>query len=270
MQVNSCKSNNDSVASKHKLEINDQACDEPVAKKQQYLNSKKFIYGNYDRYYGYRAQNKMDVRIEVFKKHPELFQDKDILDIGCNDGFITIEISCNFTPKSVTGIDIDKKLIGKAKQRLKWIKKQNDPDHQLNSSVTFQSFNYVLKDEQLLSLDEERFDVITCLSVTKWIHLNFGDDGLKLAFKRMFKQLRPGGLLVLEAQEWKSYQKRNGLTNEIKNNYKNIQLKPEMFVQFLTGPNVGFEQFYALGIPDHIAKGFRRPINVFIKRKVCN
>lgn len=80
-------------------------------------------------------------------------------------------------------------------------------------NIRFQVANYVLRDEQLLSTDEHhKYDLIMCLSVTKWIHLNFGDAGLKRTFKRIFNQLRPGGKLILEAQNWASYKKKNKLT----------------------------------------------------------
>ena len=46
-----------------------------------------------------------------------------------------------------------------------------------------------------------------CLSVTKWIHLNFGDLGIKRLFKKVYNSLRVGGYFVLEPQDWKSYKK---------------------------------------------------------------
>ena len=68
------------------------------------------------------------------------------------------------------------------------------------------------RSEGELEQQREEYDVILGLRITKWIHLNYGDVGLQWTFRRMYKQLRPGGLLVLEMQPWKSYRKKKKLT----------------------------------------------------------
>ncbi len=66
--------------------------------------------------------------------------------------------------------------------------------------------------DELVDLQREEYDVIMVLSVTKWLHLHHGDAGLKRAFKRMMRALRPGGRLILEPQGWKSYKSKKNLT----------------------------------------------------------
>ena len=75
--------------------------------------------------------------------------------------------------------------------------------------------NYVpMSDDEVLSVSPS-YDVIMCLSLTKWVHLNWGDDGLKRMFRKIYRHLRPGGILILEPQPWSSYSKRKKLTVRI-------------------------------------------------------
>ncbi|XP_058129200.1 7SK snRNA methylphosphate capping enzyme bin3 [Anopheles ziemanni] len=139
------------------------------------------------------------------------------------------------------------------------------PENKFPHNVRFKTMNYVVKDESFINNDTQQYDLILCLSVTKWIHLNYGDAGLKIAFKRMFNHLRPGGKLILEAQNWASYKKKKKLTETIFENYKNIEFFPNRFHDYLLSPEVGFSHSYPLGIPRHLSKGFRRPIQLYIK-----
>lgn len=84
------------------------------------MKNARFQYGNYNRYYGYRnPHNELDTRIPVFSQRKELFYDKDVLDIGCNIGHITLTVARDFGARSVTGIDIDKTLINIARKNVK-------------------------------------------------------------------------------------------------------------------------------------------------------
>lgn len=233
----------------------------PAKHKIESTTSKMFKFGNYDRYYGYRLKNQKDARLEIFQDYPFLFDDQEILDVGCNNGMISIEIAKMFSPKSVVGLDIDKKLIKRAKQLLQVSKKA---DSKFNC-VVFQSGNYIVQNEVLINAEKEQFDTIVCLSVTKWMHLNEGDVGLKQAFKRMFKQLRSGGRLILEAQPFSSYRKRKHLSPEIYQNYINIKLKPVDFENYLMSSEIGFRESYFIKEPEPGSKGFNRPIQVFVK-----
>lgn len=229
-----------------------------------YTKSASFIHGNYDRYYGYRnAIDFKDIRLNSFEKHRTFFEGCNVLDIGCNNGLVTISVARDFNVKRIVGVDIDKRLVEKARQFLSNEKRNSEADCQsFPFNVEFKIGNYVLVDEKLLELEVERFDTILCLSVTKWIHLNCGDAGLKLAFRRMYKQLLPGGRLIMEAQDWKSYKRRKNLTPNIAANYKNIKFLPEKFDEYLLSTQVGFQNVFTIDVPKHNAKGFQRPIKV--------
>ncbi|XP_018014673.1 uncharacterized protein LOC108671617 [Hyalella azteca] len=269
---------------------------------------KTFQYGNYHQYYGYRnPQHNTDPRLAFL--NPRWFDGRDVLDVGCNIGHVTLTVARDFNPRFVTGIDIDKKLINIANKNVRhYLTKgkglqgfpkgfervygglpcQEELEQQETANkmgpeereefqqrlrkrkrlfphnVTFRKANYVPETEELLEMVRPQFDVILCLSVSKWVHLNWGDEGLKRFFRRAYLNLRPGGRLVLEPQPWASYAKRKKLTPQIFENYKNIKLMPDMFEEYLVRV-VGFSDCHTLAIPTHSSKGFQRPIQVYTK-----
>ena len=86
----------------------------------------KFIYGNYSRYYGYRnPETEEDHRLKTLNK--SWFEGKDVLDIGCNAGHLTLAIAKDFQPRKIVGMDIDAKLLHAARLNIR---------HYLSSEMT--------------------------------------------------------------------------------------------------------------------------------------
>ena len=78
------------------------------------VSRKVFVHGNYHRYYGYRLGKAFeeDPRLGLLEK--QWFHKKRCLDIGCNEGIVTLSIAKTFGTKSMTGIDLDEHLIKRA------------------------------------------------------------------------------------------------------------------------------------------------------------
>ncbi|XP_067262900.1 7SK snRNA methylphosphate capping enzyme [Chanodichthys erythropterus] len=138
------------------------------------------------------------------------------------------------------------------------------PPGDFPANVAFVKGNYVLESDMLVQIQKQEYDVILCLSVTKWVHLNWGDAGLKRLFHRVYNHLRPGGLFILEPQPWSSYSKRKKLTEDICKNYHSIRLKPDQFSCYLT-TDVGFSSYELIGTPQNYSRGFQRPVYLFHK-----
>lgn len=260
---------------------------------------RKFQYGNYARYYGYRNPDSEDGRIEMFKR--EWFEGKKCLDIGCNSGHVTLAVAKLFNPSSMVGLDIDGHLIGVARKNVRYcledqfrekkgkgkgqfpisMEKSYGPlvvtanlpaETEKGSSallfpanVLFRCANFVLEKDSLLDTQKEEYDTILCLSVTKWVHLNWGDAGIKRFFKRIFRALNPGGRLLLEPQSWSSYKKKRKITETTYRTYEQIRFKPHHFKDYLLSQDVGFASCEVIGTPLNKSKGFRRPVLMFTK-----
>ncbi|KAG1698771.1 hypothetical protein DVH05_014726 [Phytophthora capsici] len=123
--------------------------------------------------------------------------------------------------------------------------------------------NVIFKREDVVSDAHagKSYDFITCFSVTKWIHLFHGDEGIKKVFSKIYELLAPGGRLILEPQPWKSYHKRKFTSEVTAANYPKIQLRPKDFPKHLT-ESVGFRTCELLEICQTSSKGFRRPVYV--------
>lgn len=133
------------------------------------------------------------------------------------------------------------------------------------NNIFFVEHNYVLAKDELLNKQQACFDTIVCLSVTKWIHLNYRDEGLKRFFKRIYNHLKAGGLLVLEVQPFVNYGRRKKLSDRLRANYYTIKFKPDQFDEYLLSKEVGFKRILASTTTEHQCAGFKRPLKVFEK-----
>jgi 7SK snRNA methylphosphate capping enzyme len=132
-------------------------------------------------------------------------------------------------------------------------------------AVRFAQCNFVQEPPGNVQPPAGDFDVVSCFSTAKWVHLNFGDEGLRTLFRRAYACLRPGGLFLLEPQPWSSYRKRMHLTPAISRNFREIQLRPPVFSELLTSHEVGFASAQQVEVPYGTGTGIganfrRRPL----------
>ncbi|CAI0390104.1 unnamed protein product [Linum tenue] len=112
---------------------------------------------------------------------------------------------------------------------------------------------------------EKQYDTILCLSVAKWIHLNWGNDGLITLFSKVWKLLVPGGTFILEPQPWDSYKKNYQVSKTAAEHYRNIMFPPDSFREILLD-KIGFRSVEDLTAGLAGSKtGFNRPIFAFHK-----
>lgn len=115
----------------------------------------------------------------------------------------------------------------------------------------------------------ESLDAVLCLSVTKWIQLNWGDAGLKRLFMDVHESLTPGGVFIVEPQPWRSYRqafKKQQMPEETRAHFLAIALRPSLYAEFLR-TTVGFERVTTLRDADmHAASEFDRTVLLCVKK----
>ena len=266
---------------------------------------KVFRYGNYTQYYGYRNPSKCDdsrLRYIPFC----WMKSKTILDVGCNTGHFTLSLARKMRPNKVDAIDIDKNLIGIARRNILHYESTNSckndesninnniaptsektgncegktigcvcenleqyhgDERKVSQIVNFACSNFVLTSSALVEMCKPEYDVILMLSVSKWIHLNFRDEGLKRGFDRAYKQLKSTGILILEPQPFESYKKKRKIDPDIARNFQTIQFMPDQFHAYLTG--IGFSHWKVLNDETQSSSSFdKRPIIAYFKGDV--
>ena len=231
-------------------------------------------FGNYVNYYTLRCKHHWDdPRASVIKR--EWIYNRKCLDIGSNEGILTIILAVRYLPKVIIGCDIDYTLINKAISHIRSLEKNKALIKEIHESNSSDSPRSKKRKELLKKLEkipksftiglsipketllknnieeenkeeskeeikgdvlkrlifrqenyiadmdaEEKYDTILCLSTIKWIHLHYGDTGVKALFYKVYKSLNPEGIFVFEPQPWKSYKKKKHLDEVMRKQYK--------------------------------------------------
>ncbi|KAF8871251.1 Bicoid-interacting protein 3-domain-containing protein [Gymnopilus junonius] len=267
-------------------------------------------HGNYHGYYTKRPFFK-DERLGVLPS--SIFKGRRVLDIGCNEGWVTCEIAQSYGACSVIGVDIDENLIEGAWRRRRTVWSMQAPtkpnlstsedsngspqrkkrklqhideyeparhyfpascEHEYGSlpiapssnrgkdvfphNIAFRTADWV---ETGIPEDSEGYEIVVALSISKWIHLNEGDDGLKRFFRRVYEVLKPAGTFVLEPQQWESYAKAKRLNHTLKENGRNLVIRPTDFESILK--DIGFSSRRPFGTIGE--GGFSRAVDLYVK-----
>ena len=124
-------------------------------------------------------------------------------------------------------------------------------------NVSFEISNIIDLEE---SRERHKYEAIVCFSLTKWVHLNYGDEGIKKMFKKIKMALSKGGILILEIQKFKSYNKKIKEFSRFKEIYPTISFRPEEFESYLLN-ELGFKKLANLGTLQQ--DDFKRDIEVY-------
>ncbi|KAE8910934.1 hypothetical protein PF005_g1699 [Phytophthora fragariae] len=134
-------------------------------------------------------------------------------------------------PLMVLGVDIDEVLIERASKKLVQLTAGDAVQFRHVNVMTSKFGKEITPFLELAkrSTAERKFDLITCFSVTMWIHLNNGDDGL-WKFLETVSDLTEH--LIIEPQTWKCY--RNAQTRlkrmrvEVPQSFREIKVRTDV------------------------------------------
>nr|CAD7438446.1 unnamed protein product [Timema bartmani] len=187
-------------------------------------------FGNFINYYSFNLpENRLKLLPDhLWRKSPKTTSHLVALDVGCNSGvnilrLITAQyLSSDFNSRKqkhvdltqclyeflidrccggtchILGVDIDPVLVERARRS------NIHRDNVLYDcvDVTRDQDREELFSQYLWKHGRAKFDIVFCFSVTMWIHLNSGDEGLT---KFLTDICRQTDWLVVEPQPWKCY-----------------------------------------------------------------
>lgn len=197
---------------------------------------------------------------------------RNILDLGCNAGKLSIECLTHLGASRVVGLDLDPVLMAQAHAAAKVHNLEADPRLKFAEADFMPSGWFTTPPGSTLLPPGEQFDTILLLSITKWLHLNSGDSGLLALFHSLAALLPPGGALVLEPQEWANYNQASRKAKNLRPTFKTLQMRPDFEQELGRGEGVWSDgtEWRGAGLVlerriEREEGGFSRPLMVWRK-----
>lgn len=204
-----------------------------------------------------RQSNWHDLRLGFLD--PQLITGRRVLYVGHGDGRLPLQIAARFAPARMECIDADIDMVAAAVRNMDLLEKAfnvprshaqemtglacfrdeafgfgltaaETPDFPLRSRVVFRKNNVLALSPDFGFL---KFDAIFCLRLTKYVHLNFGDEAIHILFHNLGQLLGPGGTLYFEAQSRAGYARSRGACAQFRAMLPELKLRPEEFLVLL-------------------------------------
>ena len=170
---------------------------------------------DYGEGYFYQSLNKINLsglrntkyRVELLDLK-EITKDKIVLDVGCNSGFVLLEMENNY--KAAIGIDYNVNLINSAKLVKEYFNVKN---------IDFICDDFL----ECENLRYQKFDII--LSLANHSTFDKGISDTEKYFKKVFNLLNENGTLIFESHhpQYESIEKFNDIKNHLLTKYSLIK-----------------------------------------------
>lgn len=223
-------------------------------------------HGNFQRYYSLRPRA-VALRLAALDAH--LFRARSCLDVGCNEGGFSLAVAGRYRVAHMLGVDLDARLVARAEASLTRVLETHRRLLHPALPRTCASLDKYFLERVRFEVHDVMggsiggsFDTVLCLSVTKWVHLRHGDQGIRKLFGILRELTRVGGNLVLEYQKWQSYKNDRNSSALARRNFSELRLAPESFCELLCA-EFGFRLERAMSLNE--ADVFRRPLLVLVR-----
>lgn len=136
---------------------------------------------------GIKGLRKSDIRLKTYNLRQYVNADFTVLDIGCNCGFLDIQLSDSV--KSILGIEYNEELVKVGRKTLNFLKKSN-------VAFVCADYNKWQKENKI------NYDLILSFAVHIWLDVSPYDYA-----EQLYNMMNDGGYLLFESQTYPSDQK---------------------------------------------------------------